>query len=167
MKIVIVLVIFCSASSFVFGNDCSYWNTLVDPDAPDVPIATIERQSKDVLKGIECLLRLEGRNELGVRYGSKDYVSQIVPQASVEINALYQISELFFGSNDFAQAIALTANPPKRDGKFEELEFNHPELVKKAFISYRKWFKKVKKLGLDLARKQNLDPLKGSGVEWY
>ena len=167
MKVILFACFLILTTSLAYGSDCSYWNTLVDPRAPKVSVAKDSAALKNVLAGMRCLLKLEGRKERGVRYGQKAFVSQTVPIASVEINALYQISELFYGNTEFANALALTDDPPKLVGEFEVEEFDSPVTVKKAFISYRKWFAEVERLGLQTAREQKLDPLAGSGVKWH
>ena len=167
MKVLVFLAFLVLIPSVVNGGQCAYWNSLVDPKAAQVSLKESERASKDIMSGIECLLRVEGRKGQGVRYGQKSFVSQTVPKASVEINALYQISELFYGNTDFAYAVALTQDPPKVVGELEVEEYNAPEVVKVAFASYRKWFKEIKKIGLDAAREKKLDPLANSGVTWY
>lgn len=167
MKILVFLAFIVMIPSVVNGGQCEYWNSLVDPKAPQVSVKESERASKDIMSGIECLLMLEGRKSQGVRYGQKSFVSQTVPKASVEINALYQISELFYGNDDFAYAVALTADPPKIVGDLEVEEYNSDEVVKIAFTSYRKWFKEIERIGLETAREKKLDPLAGSGVTWY
>lgn len=152
---------------FVRADSCAYWVAKIDPRAAQVDYDVDETDQSKILEGIKCLLKQEHRTGQGVLYGSKPFVSQIVPKASVDINALYQISRLFYGNDDFAQAVALTSNPPKLIGEYDNIEFNSKDVVAKAFASYRKWFKKVKKLGLDGARKQKINPLDGSGVSWY
>lgn len=157
LTLVLILFAFVSANA---QNDCRYWFDKVDPNSEDVAYEIDERNPNNIIKGIECLLTLQGKKKVGVRYGSKPYVSQFVPKASVEINALYQISELFYGNDNFANAIALV-------GEDDNLKFNSKHYVKKAFVSYRKWFEKLKEIGLDEAHKQKLDPLANSGVRWY
>jgi hypothetical protein len=167
MKVVTVLGLLLLVASVARGSDCSYWHALFDRSASDVSSEIAEQQSKDELQGIRCLLKMEGHEEVGVLYGAKGYVSQRVPKASVEISAPYQISILFYGNDEFAQAVALTSDPPKQDDSAYSIEFNSRELVKRAFASYRKWFAEVEKIGLEEARAREMDPLAGSGVRWY
>lgn len=167
MKVIGFLTFLVLTPSVANGGHCAYWNSLVDPKAPQVSTKEIDSASKDVMSGIQCLLKLEGRKNQGVRYGQKSFVSQTVPKASVEINALYQISELFYGNDDFAYAIALTADPPKVVGELEVEEYNSNEVVKIAFASYRRWFKEIERIGLEAARRKKLDPLADSGIMWY
>lgn len=154
-------------TAVVYADECQYWIAKVDPGVKEIEANFDENDEQQILVGIACLLKLEGNKKAGVRYGSKSYVSQSVPKASVEINALYQISELFYGNDDFANAVALLGVPAKLYGEYDNLLFNAEDDVKKAFISYRKWFEKIKESGLEEARKKKLDPLEGSGVRWY
>jgi hypothetical protein len=157
LTFVFILLAFVSANA---QNDCRYWFVKVDPNSEEVDFKIDEKNPQNIINGIECLLTLEGKRRVGVRYGSKPNVSQLVPKASIEINALYKISELFYGNDNFAGAVALI-------GEDDNLKVNSKRYVKKAFASYRKWFEKVKEIGLDEARKQKLDPLANSGVRWY
>jgi len=77
----------------------------------------------------------------------------------VEIAALFYASYIFYGKDwdHFATGIAL----------MEDRKINSPETIKKAYKHYRKWFEKVKEIGLEEARIRGLDPLKGSGIGWY
>ena len=149
------------------AQDCSYWWNKADPKVNTNGSAIDETIPSNVVAGIECLLKLEGRKKIGVRSGAKPEISQRVPEASVEINALYTISELFYHNDNFADAIALVSVPIERHGKYHEYVFNSKKYIKRAFASYRRWFEKVKEIGLEEARKQKLDPLAGSGVTWY
>ncbi|HMM79845.1 MAG TPA: hypothetical protein PKC65_07480 [Pyrinomonadaceae bacterium] len=149
------------------AQDCNYWWDKADPKETTSGSVVDDTVPTNVIAGIECLLKLEGRKKVGVRSGAKPEISHRVPEASVEINALYTISELFCGSDDFADAIALLSEPAESEGEFQTLKLNSEQYVTKAFGSYRKWFEKVKKIGLEEARKQKLDPLAGSGVRWY
>jgi hypothetical protein len=45
-------------------------------------------------------------------------------------------------------------------------KLNTKRLVEAAYRSYRKWFEKVKEIGLGKAREQKIDPLDGSGISW-
>ncbi len=143
------------------ANDCRYWVSQVDPKIKDVEYEIDESDPQNIMNGIECFLKQKGNKKDGVFGGSKDYISQIVPKTTIEVNSLYRISELFYANDDFANAVALIQT---KSGK---LKFNQPKTVKKAYTAYQKWFKKVKKIGLEEARKQKLDPLDDSGVSWY
>jgi hypothetical protein len=137
---------------------CKYWQSQVDPEI-DVDFEIDETDPKNIITGIDCLLRLEGKKKEGLFSGAtKDNVSQIFPTASVEICALYYASYLFNQDWKHANAIALVG----KDGSI-----NSDESVKKAFESYKLWLKKLKKVGLQKAREMKLDPLENSGIRWY
>ena len=166
-KILLFLVITLSFMSTLRASDCQYWLAKVDPKVPDVNSGMDETTEQNIITGIECLLKAQGNKRNGVLYGGKPEVSQRVPRATVEVNALYRISELFYGNDDFASAVALVGKPAKVYGDYGKILFNSDSDVKKAFESYRIWFEKVKKIGIEEARKQKLDPLQDSGVQWY
>jgi hypothetical protein len=141
-----------------FADNCMYWKAQVDP-AVDVDFELDESNPAEVLKGIECLMKLEGKKSQGLFGGATgDNVSQLIPPASVEVCALYYVSYLFFEDWKHANGVALIS----ADGRF-----NTGDATKKAFHSYRAWFKMVKKLGLSKARKLRLDPLANTNVRWY
>ncbi|MBX7060697.1 MAG: hypothetical protein K1X52_03500 [Pyrinomonadaceae bacterium] len=167
MKVIVLVSVFLCFSSSVHALDCTYWWGKADPEIKTDGPAIDETVSANVIAGIECLLKLEGRKRRGIRFGSKPEVSQRVPMASVEVNALYTISELFYGSDAFATAVALIGVPPQLSGEFGTLVFNSDEDTAKAFRSYRKWFQRVKEIGLKESRHCRLDPLANSGVRWY
>jgi hypothetical protein len=116
---------------------------------------------------MQCLLSQQGNRKEGLGQRNENEVSQLLPLPTVEISSLYYISTLFNGSPDFAQAVALIGVPPKTKGEYDRLMFNTPSDIRKAYASYRRWFKRVKTLGLSEARRQKLDPLANSGVRWY
>ena len=160
--VVVFVAIFsaCNAKA----QDCSYWYAAVGVDGVKYRGDEIdEKDPKKIIEGIECLIRLEGHKTNGAFSGATHFeVSQIFPRATVEICALYYISKLFYEKYDHANGIAL------RYKNYEENRtINSDEAVKIAYESYRKWFEKVKEIGIEEARKQKLDPLEGSGVRWY
>ena len=137
---------------------CKYWQSQVNAEI-DVDFEIDESDPKNVLAGIDCLLKLEGDKREGLFSGAtNDNVSNIFPNASVEICALYYASYLFSQDWKHANAIALVG----KDGII-----NSDESVNKAFESYKLWRKKLKKIGLQKARQMKLDPLANSGVRWY
>ena len=157
--VVVFVAIFsaCNAKA----QDCSYWYAAVGVDGVKYRGDEIdEKNPKKIIEGIECLIRLEGDKTNGAFSGATHFeVSQIFPRATVEICALYYISKLFYEKYDHSDGVALQ--------DIKTRGFNSDESVRKAYESYRKWFEKVKEIGLEEARKQKLDPLEGSGVQWY
>lgn len=146
----------------IMAQNCNYWHNMVGVKDVDYSGKKVdEKDPKQILKGIECLLKLEGNKSPGGLSGATHpEVSQLLPSAAVEVTALHYISYLFYERFDYANGVAL-----------HEIDkpsvLNSDKVVKKAYRSYRKWFKKVKKIGIDKARKKNIDPLKGSGITWY
>ena len=115
---------------------------------------------KEVFYGIACLLKLEGKKGNSNLLGAvRPDVSQTFDSTTIEVAALYYISYLFFQKWDHAAAPFLITT--------ENNGLNSKIAVSKAYRSYRTWFRKIKELGLHEAREQVLDPLDGSGVNWY
>jgi len=140
------------------GAECEYWYSQVDPKT-DSELELDESDPNSVLKGIECLLKLEGKRSEGAFGGAtRDEVSQILPTSTVEICALYYISYLYSGDWKHASGVALVGS----DGKL-----NSPSTIRVAFAEYRKWFRKVKSMGLAEARTAKVEPLGGSRIRWF
>ncbi|QQS42264.1 MAG: hypothetical protein IPM63_04800 [Acidobacteriota bacterium] len=149
---------------FFVGNcmasTCDYWYTKVGVDdvefvgeAPDLA------HDEEILSGIECLLKLEDDTSEGAFWGATSFeVSQILPKAGVNVCALYYISYLFEENWKHALGVVLIDRAGNK---------NEPSSVSKAFASYRKWFDRVKEIGLKKARERSLDPLENSGISWY
>ena len=100
---------------------------------------------------------MQGRTGKAAFGGATRYdVSQIDPMPPVEVAALFYISYLFH--NEW-RSVAETVTLVDRAGKT-----NTREAIAKAYRSYRVWFATVKRVGIERAREQKLDPLKGSDV---
>ncbi len=162
------LLLFCLSFVFFMINQsfaqnekltCDDWHNRVDSNTP-LNLGGISNKSEDEINyGIGCLLQLEGKKEdSNVEGATRGEVSQLFGATSKEVAALYYISYLFYQKWDHADAPFLV-------GKDEKLNSN--KTVCNAYKSYRKWFKKVKEIGLEEARKQKLNPLDGSDVSWY
>lgn len=141
---------------------CQYWYSQVDPSVskPD-SIRSIDGKVDDkALKGIECLLKLQGQKGLAKFGGaSRNDVSQIFENPTVEVAALYYISFLYYQKWDHANAVALT------DIKTGEVVKG--DRVAEVYAYYKEWFKQVKQIGIDQARLKGLDPLKDKKIIWY
>ncbi|MEZ5422885.1 MAG: hypothetical protein R2682_07295 [Pyrinomonadaceae bacterium] len=155
MKVIILLAMLVFLSSPATAQKCTYWWGKADPKVHAGSREIDETAAENVFSGIECLLKLEGRKGRGVRFGAKPDVSQMVPPASVEVNALYTISELFYGNDDFAHAIALIGDPPKVSGG-STASFSISIQDIKRLCGYHQWFQRFKKMGLDEARRSGL-----------
>lgn len=137
-------------------NDCSKWQSHIVPSINSSGEADL---SQDVLKGIECMLKLKGNTALS-KYATATTGLDIgtrLPPPTIEVAALYFVSYIYYQKWNHARGIALYENGKK----------NKKSTIKKAHKAYQSWFEKVKEIGLEEARKQKLDPLEGSGVNWY
>ena len=141
---------------------CERWRFLVDPSgtgglpSPDVEHLTDE----EALVGLSCLLMLEANRGEGKFSGATRFeVSQLFPQATVELDALFVISAIYNQSWRHADGVALA----DARGKIQ----NAVSGPKRAFPFVRRWYDRIQRLGLVKARSQGDDPLKGSGLHWY
>lgn len=119
-----------------------------------------EKDTQTIMKGIPILLSFEfDQSEASFCAATSPEMDPPTQECTVEVAALFYISYIFYGKDwdYFAGGIALVEN-----GKI-----NSPETIAKAYASYKKWFKKVQKIGLEEARKQDLDPLGDTGIGWY
>ncbi len=155
---------------------CDYWQARVNPsiklpknaDETDTKNSTVElsfdfdiseEDAAKLLEATECLLKLKGEtssSNLSSLFGLGH--SSRLPSPTVEVAALYYISALYHKKWRHANGIILV----DKDG-----ERNKKESIETAFKSYKAWFEKVKKIGLQKAREEKLEPLADSGVEWY
>jgi len=150
----------CGQEKAVLRMDCTKWLSKVVPDMQDGTLHVDPMPSDhEIIEAIGCLLQLEG-DKRPARFGgvTRPEVSQILPTTTIELAALYYISYLYDGHWQHADGVALW----NRKGVI-----NPPGSVETAYVAYRKWFEKVKKIGLEAVRKENLEPLKGTGLYWY
>lgn len=123
-------------------------------------ILTSDVGHEDFLRGVNCLLQLEGEKaRSNVAGASRGNVSNLFGSTSIEVAALYYISYLFYRKWDHADAPFLVS---KSDSKL-----NSDQTVARAYKAYRNWFQLVREIGLEEARRRKIDPLKGSRVSWY
>ena len=140
---------------------CEYWRSKVDATVRSPPNTSKvdEKNPLTVIAAIECLIKMEGNKHPATFSGAVSLeASQIFPQATADVAALYYISYLYHQKWDHADAIALRG----ADGSV-----NTPKVIREAYRSYKKWFKSVKRVGLPRAREMKLDPLKETKVYWY
>lgn len=142
-------------------TSCQYWQSKVDEEIQPLEMfqEVDEQDPQTILEGIHCLLNMEG-NKHPARFSGATHmaVSQLFPDATADVAALYYISYLYYQRWDHANAIALRG---------ENGTLNSPESILIAYESYREWFEKVKRIGLIRAREMKLDPLKDAKVKWY
>lgn len=84
-----------------------------------------------------------------------------IKKPAVEVAALNYVSNLFYNNREHAGSVRLYEENYKKKPKL-----NTKRLVEAAYRSYRKWFEKVKEIGIGKAREQKIDPLDGSGISW-
>jgi hypothetical protein len=143
-------------------DDCKYWWSKADLSI-QLPKDTPEKDEKDeknIIEAIDCLLKLKG-NTNQTQYSAitnLKYLEAKIPSPTIEVVALYRISALYYQKWRHANAIVLVDKDRRQNTK---------EAVDAAYKSYEAWFEKVKKIGLEEARKQKLDPLADSDVSWY
>jgi hypothetical protein len=139
---------------------CGDWDKKVDAS---LGVSGVEADSlpsdRETMRAMACLLRHRGDKRPARFSGvTRPNVSQILPDATVELASLYYVTYLFSGNWQHADGVALW----NRDGAI-----NPPGSVDRAYASYIAWFKRVRSMGIAEARKQQLDPLKGTGLHWY
>lgn len=144
----------------VVNVECRKWLSKVDLELGSgcVQLASFP-SDREVLEAIGCLLQLQG-DKRPARFGgaTRADVSQILPSSTIELAALYYISYLYNGHWQHADGVALW----DRKGTI-----NPPGSIKTAYAAYRKWFQKVKAIGIVSARARHMEPLAGTNLKWY
>jgi hypothetical protein len=139
---------------------CKEWDKRVDASLGVAGIKPDKLPSdKELLVAIGCLLKHHG-DKAPARFSgaTNPKTSQILPNATIELASLYYISYLFTGDWQHGDGVALW----NREGVV-----NPPGSVDAAYAGYASWFERVRSLGIPEARKQRLDPLRGTGLHWY
>jgi hypothetical protein len=159
----VIMIVSLNVWNSALAKDCSKWQSKVDSKI--VYVGTVPRLSEftpdEKMEAISCLLSLEGRKFEGEMYGVTRFnISQTLPRATVEIGALYYIRSIYYGKWDHCSGVALV----DLDGNF-----NSNAAVAIAYESYKKWFEKVKRVGLSKALEAGLDPMDDclDAIWWY
>ena len=149
-----------SAQAKKVSDECRPWIQKIDPALGKRGFAIqLPVQEQDLLVAVSCLLKSEGNKgpsqcDMNMTHnGGTD-----LPPPTVEVFALYYISFIFEGDWEYAEGIALE----DRRGRI-----NPPGSVHTAYVAYRKWFLKVREIGVEQARKEHLKPLDPSGINWF
>ena len=159
------LIFFIASSSWpqksVQTSCCNTWTSRIDPsivsEVKEVPSEYLNED--EFVHAVDCLLKLQGNiKEARFSGATNGNVSAVPPPATVEVASLYYISYLYYQRFDHANMVALVGPSGK---------YNTSEDTLEAYGSYRKWFERVKKIGLKKAREQKLDPLAYTTVKWY
>jgi hypothetical protein len=134
------------------------------PSDPD-NVRFLNEEQKTAAMG--CLLDLEEDTHpagfSGVTWAGVD---QTFAQAPINLAALYYISYLYTGNWNHGNAIALRG-PDVEDRRDPWNYATKQEAVHIAYKSYRRWYARVKEIGLDRAQAENLSPLEGTELTWY
>lgn len=141
-------------------NECASWNAIADPQRRDEVGSFRLPTDSEVIEAIECLLSLEGEKRPG-RFGGAtraDTSAWVEEEATVELDALYTISWIFWQRYDHAGIVALT-----RDGE----GLNPPGATAEAFRDVRTWFERLKVEGIEALRLRGDGPLTSGRVRWY
>lgn len=116
-------------------------------------------RSDELYDAIQCLLNLQGNREASrITGATRPDISQTLKRPTIEVAALYVISFLYYQKWDHASGALLV----DKFGKW-----NSDDAIQAAFRSYKKWFGKLREIGIEEARKQKLDPLSGTELRWY
>ena len=168
MMILLPLLVLLGVVQFIFSQSgqehglCDRWRAMIDPHVksnerePDVENVT----EREAMEGIACLLTYQGNQRAGKFSGATRFdISQTFPDATIELDALYTISAIYYGKWKHARGIALVDQSPK---------ILKPKAgAKRAFPYLQGWFQRLKAKGLERLRSEHDDPLNGSGLRWY
>jgi hypothetical protein len=133
----------------------------------DDPWEVASLTEADKLEAIKCLLTAENDQRRAAFGGvTRLDVSEIFAMPPVSLAALFAISYIYSGHYKHADGVALRgedASYTDSNGFYATKQ----SAIHRAYISYRKWFDKVRQLGLTNAQAAGLQPLEGSGLRWY
>lgn len=138
------------------SNDESELGMIVYP-----PYSESEFSNDDIQRMIEELLTYKGDTRKCFMKVKCDSYSGDLKQYSLQVEALFMINSLFF--EDFSSFSPCTIL--KDDAGTEAT--TDGEIVDKAFAAYETWFVKVKEMGIGAAKAAKLNPLEGTGIQWY
>lgn len=122
----------------------------------------------DTLSMIEELLKFEGdaRHCVVPIRCYNPAISQLYTRKeehySLQLEALFMINQLYF-----KEPFKFSPFPVLIDQNTREYSTVSGHILKLAYNSYRVWFKKVRKEGLDRARNENLEPLTETSIAWW
>jgi hypothetical protein len=132
-----------------------------DPDH----VAGLSEQ--EASEAIGCLLNMEDdRRPSRFAAITQPQISQLFAPPPANLAALYYVSYIFSGNWLHGGAIALRG-PQTQESSARGEYVTRQEAISRAYEAYRRWFAEVKRVGLRKAREENLNPLSGTGLEWY
>ena len=140
-------------------DKCSVWRAQVDPTLEAKEISPRLLDDRERVTACECLLGEEG-NTGPARFSgaTRAAVSAMLPDATVEVAALFYISYIYTGPWQHADGVALVDRENRVVTQAE---------VAGAYASYRRWLARVKEVGMARARELRLDPLENTDLCWY
>ena len=125
-------------------------------------------EPSDTLQVIEELLALKGdKRACAVPIAAYSvnalsyYPNRFEKFCTIEVEALFLVEYIIE-----SKPLKRLPYPILRSIKSDHVVQNE-YAIEKAYESYRKWFKKIKKYGLHRAKKKGFYPLKHSGLRWY
>ena len=141
---------------------CDCWLSKLDPKilAPKDCKEQKELTDQETLKIMKCLIAQKGNKSPYIGVVLRNNVSDTFTSSPTEVVALFYISYLFYGNEDFADAMVLIYD-------FNLKKPNSDKSVKVAHKSYKKWLERVEMIGLKKAREMKIDPLANTKVSWY
>ena len=81
-------------------------------------------------------------------------------RTTIEIQALFLINQIYFDNPFYYSPYEMLVDKDKREILGDQ------NALSSVYSYYSKWYKKVKKLGLNEAKKQNIKPLDESPYQW-
>jgi hypothetical protein len=145
-----------------FTNDSS------DFGSRHYPISYKVHTKLDTLSLIKELLLFEGDTDLCV-LPIKCYnpsTSQVYfgkeNNYSIQVEALFIINQFYFKKPFFYSPFPIIMSTTTNS-----LESIKGASIELAYMAYKKWFEKIKAIGINNARRQCLTPFDGFNLEWY
>lgn len=148
----------------------SYYRIVVNDDtsivSPTYPI--FFPKEIDTLQAIGELLKFEGDTRRCVfpinNYNllSADIYRGPKKNYSIQVEALFVINQLFYD-----EPFKYASYPLLIDRKTKQTAAISGTGVSAAFKSYRKWYKKMCRLGINYMKAKHIHPVDGSTVRWY
>ncbi|MGO9336194.1 MAG: hypothetical protein ACLPY1_01675 [Terracidiphilus sp.] len=154
------------------NQSLSVASSLPNGEAPRVGLPSDPDQvtglsEQEVVEAIGCLLSMEDdRRPSRFAANIQPQISQLFAPPPANLAALYYVSYIFSGNWLHGGAIALRG-PQAKESSAQGEYVTRQEAVSAAYEAYRKWFAEVKRVGFRKAREESLDPLSGTGLEWY
>jgi hypothetical protein len=155
----LVFLFSCQVTAETQGLSCRDWASQVDASVePRARFDPLTLPDDEKLAGVRCLLSVQG-NRGRARFGGATaaYVSQIYPEGTTEVAALFYISYIFTERWDHSSGVALRGH----NGRM-----NDPKDIALAYKKYRSWYKRVLARGWKKSQELGTLPLANSSVSW-